>query len=302
MKCFYHSADLDGLCSGAIVKYRHPECEMYGIDYGEEFPWSTIEKRETVYMIDYSLQPFDLMIKLNDICDLRWIDHHSSAMEEHKLRFPNVHISGIRAEGEGGCELAWEYLFSEESKETPLAVCLLSQYDVWNHKDPRVLPFQYRLRLEDLDPKSEQAMIAWKSLFEDDILVRFEGVSEIGCCEIEDLISEGRLLVRYKEKVAMDFAMKYAYRSTLEFSGRQYRIVVLNKIRASSKAFDAVYNPAIDDLMVSFGRLPPPRNLWTVSIYTTKEEVDCGAIAKYFGGGGHKNAAGFRCIVLPFIW
>jgi oligoribonuclease NrnB/cAMP/cGMP phosphodiesterase (DHH superfamily) len=31
-----------------------------------------------------------------------------------------------------------------------------------------------------------------------------------------------------------------------------------------------------------------------VSLYTTKDEVDCSIIAKSNGGGGHKKAAGFR--------
>jgi len=59
MKCFYHGSDLDGYCSGAIVKYRYPECEMQPIDYGAQFPMDKIELGETVYMVDFALQPFD---------------------------------------------------------------------------------------------------------------------------------------------------------------------------------------------------------------------------------------------------
>ena len=51
MKCFFHSADLDGHCSGAIVKHKYPDCEMIGINYGQEFPWDTIEKGEKVPVI-----------------------------------------------------------------------------------------------------------------------------------------------------------------------------------------------------------------------------------------------------------
>ena len=40
--CFYHKADLDGVCSAAIVKHFVPECELYGIDYGDEFPWALV--------------------------------------------------------------------------------------------------------------------------------------------------------------------------------------------------------------------------------------------------------------------
>jgi nanoRNase/pAp phosphatase (c-di-AMP/oligoRNAs hydrolase) len=38
----------------------------------------------------------------------------------------------------------------------------------------------------------------------------------------------------------------------------------------------------------------------TVSLYSTKPEIDCGEIARTFGGGGHKGAAGFQCTELPF--
>jgi len=65
MKCFYHSADLDGHCSGAIVKLRHPNCEMWPIDYGDEFPWDKIRWNETIYMVDFSLEPFEDMITLH---------------------------------------------------------------------------------------------------------------------------------------------------------------------------------------------------------------------------------------------
>jgi len=33
---------------------------------------------------------------------------------------------------------------------------------------------------------------------------------------------------------------------------------------------------------------------WTISLYTTKDEIDCSVIAKSNGGGGHKKAAGFQ--------
>ena len=34
--------------------------------------------------------------------------------------------------------------------------------------------------------------------------------------------------------------------------------------------------------------------MWNFSLYNDNGEVDCSQIAKQFGGGGHKGAAGFR--------
>lgn len=42
MKCFYHSSDLDGHCSGVIIKQKYPKCEMIGINYGQDFPYNTV--------------------------------------------------------------------------------------------------------------------------------------------------------------------------------------------------------------------------------------------------------------------
>ena len=94
--CFFHRADFDGVCSAAIVKKFVPDCELYGIDYGDEFPWDKVsmcqvamvgaaepEKRQ-VYMVDFSLKPDD-MKRLAACCDLVWIDHHKVCVDMDEL-------------------------------------------------------------------------------------------------------------------------------------------------------------------------------------------------------------------------
>jgi nanoRNase/pAp phosphatase (c-di-AMP/oligoRNAs hydrolase) len=64
----------------------------------------------------------------------------------------------------------------------------------------------------------------------------------------------------------------------------------------SSQIFDTVKEDY--DIMIPFcfdGKQ------WTVSMYTKNKEIDVSIIAKKYGGGGHKNAAGFQCKELPFI-
>ncbi len=67
---FYHSADLDGQCSGAIVKRRFPNSDLNPINYNQTFPWEIIKPEDTVYMVDFGLQPFEQMAKLNASCRL----------------------------------------------------------------------------------------------------------------------------------------------------------------------------------------------------------------------------------------
>lgn len=278
MKCFYHSADLDGHCSGAIVRRFMPECELIGINYGQEFPWGTIEDGEEVYMVDFGLQPFSDMERLNSICKLHWIDHHKTAIDDaHKAGF--LASGGQSLEiGKAGCELAWEYFSAFDASD---AVRLLGRYDVWDHSDPRTLPFQYGMRQnENTYPDNDEL---WSDLLLDD-----EAITEV--------LRHGQLILDYENAQNRKFCKSYSFETELSgLSG-----VCANRGFTNSKVFDSVYDPEHHHLMITFCRLKPPAGKWTVSLYSTREDVDCGVIAKSFGGGGHKGAAGFQCDQLPF--
>jgi hypothetical protein len=79
---------------------------------------------------------------------------------------------------------------------------------------------------------------------------------------------------------------------------RTYRCICLNTPLFSSASFDSVWDPEKHDVMVPFARMANGK--WKVSLYSTKPTIDCGAIAKAFGGGGHHGAAGFTCDRLPW--
>lgn len=288
MKCFYHSADLDGHCSGAIVKYRYPECELFGINYGQDFPWEKIGKNEKVFMVDFALQPFSNMVKLNSICKLVWIDHHKTAIDS--AIETGVDFAGVRIEGQAGCELTWDYVCGTSR---PWVVTLLGRYDVWDHDNPDTLAFQYGMRLRDTWPEKNMPM--WARLFN----------------ERDDLkiVKEGRTILIYEEQTNSKFCKAYSfatvmpcYPGTFDDIPPMLRAICVNRGFTNSKVFDSVWNPTEYDIMITFCRLPLPKRKWTVSLYSDKPEIDCGAIAKNFGGGGHKGAAGFQCDELPFMY
>ena len=266
MKCFYHSSDLDGHCAGAIVKLRYPECEMVGVNYNDSIQDFNIEVLETVFIVDFSF-PISEMEQLNDTTDLHWMDHHKSSIEAAQaagfLASGGQHLEI----GKAGCELTWEYL--HESK-MPQAVLLLGRYDVWDHRDSRVLPFQYGMREhEDTRPESP----IWGPLFENNDLT-------------PDIIDRGVVVMAYQDKENAKYAKGMAYEA--EFEG--HRAIVMNKAYANSRAFDAVYNPGKHDIMVMFG---VKAGEIKYTLYCYKPEVDVSKIAAKYGGGGHKSAAGF---------
>ncbi|MFH1691831.1 MAG: hypothetical protein ABIC68_04600 [Candidatus Omnitrophota bacterium] len=281
MKCFYHSADLDGHCSGAIVKLKYPDCEMFGINYGDAFPWDKIEKGEKVFMVDFALQPFKPnMIKLFNKCELIWVDHHKSAIDEfEKIQLnEGLYIQGARCfdNSQAGCELTWEYLFDTD---VPRAVKLLSEYDVWNHSDADTLPFQFGLRMYETHP-NEQSL--WMQLF---------GID--GLNPLDQIIGEGTIILSYQATENKKYCSACSFETELD----GLKCIAINKMLTNSQIFDSVWNPEKYDAMLSFGYR---KGSWTVSLYSNKPEIDVSKIAKARGGGGHKGAAGFQCDILPF--
>ncbi|CAB4211726.1 hypothetical protein UFOVP1419_12 [uncultured Caudovirales phage] len=280
MKCFYHSADKDGHCSGAIVKMVYPDCEMIGINYGQPFPWETIAVDDVVFMVDFSLQPFADMILLKEACaQLVWIDHHKSAIEERDLA--GVPIGGMQLVGKAGCELTWDYLIDRIDISTPRAVFMLGRYDVWdwmNH--PGAMEFQKGMWQFDTDPNNTEF---WERLFTDDELV-------------EEITHNGGLLLAAQKKDNESYLRATGFETMLN----GFRVLAVNKGLTNSTLFDSGYDPEKHDAMVSFCWY---RDKWKISVYAddkTHPEVDASLICKIYGGGGHKGASGFQCDVLPF--
>jgi oligoribonuclease NrnB/cAMP/cGMP phosphodiesterase (DHH superfamily) len=330
--CVFHRADYDGVCSAAIVKKFVPDCELYGIDYGDPFPWGKVLDgpqvsaaeleagsglpRRQVYMVDFSLKP-DEMKRLNKCCDLTWIDHHKSAIDSCE----GLGIRGIRHSGLAACELCWTWFdqhngaitnellvrhFEVFAGRRPEAVRLLGRYDVWDAKNPdwqRIEAFQFGMRAKPgmMNPEDP----GWWTL------ISGECVEPILRSELVNTTATGRAILSYRDQEAKSLCADGAHVEYLlppggPFKGQRVNqqtmegwcLVCLNSLQRGSWQFNSVWDPEKYDAMCVYGRLKNGK--YRVSLYSTKEEVDCGAIAKALGGGGHKGAAGFICDKLPW--
>lgn len=276
MKCFYHT-DMDGKCSAAIVHYYREQQsrshgEYYKINYNMDFPFDLIGPQEQVIIVDFSLQkPGDFERLLDITPNVIWIDHHKSAIAKH-AHLAN-RIPGLRMDGVAACELVWAYFFP--NRETPRIVKLLGDYDVWKFKygsDTRHL--QSGIRLLDTDPWLPK----WVEWF-------CNGDAAVGW-----MIENGIIATQYRDNYYAGLIKAWSFQA--EFEG--HSAVCCNAGSVSSDLFDTAPE---SDLMMPFvfdGRQ------WTVSIYTRYPDIDCSKLAAKYGGGGHRQAAGFQCKELPF--
>ncbi len=275
MICFYHGSDLDGHCSAAIINKKYGNVTLIPLSYGKNVPLDFIEGK-VVYLVDFTISPFTKMIELQRYSEeLIWIDHHSSAIDEaNSIGF---NPSGIRDTSLSACELTWKWCYPE--KEIPLAVSLIGKYDTWHHEWSKdVLPFQYGMRAEYTRPDDSTV---WDVILED-----YLGISE-------EIISAGKIIMKYIDADNSRYINSYSFETIFE----GYSCICCNRGLVDSRIFDDVWNEKMHDLMVTFCRSD---NKWLINLYTKREEINCGEIAKKYGGGGHRKAAGFRRKELPF--
>lgn len=267
---FYHSVDLDGISSAAIVYnyFVSQEVKIHPINHGMSFPFDEIERHDQVYMVDFGLESMDDMNKLKHSCHFIWIDHHISAI--NKAKDYGLEVAGIQEVGKAGCELVWQYLY--ESKP-PKIITMLGRYDVWDLAySEDLLPLQFGMKMLGLKPEDKD----WPKLFENNF-------------EVNRIIENGRLIQEYQKKINKEACKKAC--CECEYQG--YKAIAMNSFIANSGVFEGFYDPAKHDIMIVYC-WGAEIGLWYVSLYTENDDINVSELALARGGGGHKKAAGFQ--------
>ena len=271
--CIYHSRDLDGWMSGAIVKMAYPVTDLIGWDYGKEIP--DLKEYDLITMVDISF-PKEIMKSISQ--KLIWIDHHISAIKDIADSEPLPFYKGLRNEKKAACELTWEYFF--EGVKIPEIVRLLGRYDCFGHKgteeELKVLEFQYGARqvISNVDEAFHYLVVARG---------RGDWSFDEGVCS--DIHLQGKAIYKYLCTEAKGI---YKRKFDIDFYGHKFAIV--NQDRFNPINFCIDYHKEGYEGFACFWYA---NGIWTYSLYNDNGEVDCSEICKLFGGGGHKGAAGF---------
>ncbi len=289
-----HSADFDGLCSGAIARKALGDTALHlGFDYGQDVP--DLTPYDTVYLIDVSL-PIDAMIQY--AAKIRLIDHHVSLLrelDERKVVLQDRYtIVGVAA-----CRLAYQYFFGDRAHtlddyvnrrvQEPYAVQLLGEYDIWNHSDQNTVPFQYGI--------NSLKTVEWNRLFcADRVTESANGNGAMGgsadAFYVHSIIDKGRAIETYVTQTNAEISTKRGF--DVQFEGLLFR--ALNTARASGLSFLGSLRLEHDGCLAYHW----DGTKWRFSMYSVPGKTyDFSAIAKRYGGGGHAGASAFTINDLP---
>ena len=296
----YHKSDFDGIFCREIARKFLPDAELIGWEYGEPTP--AVPPEAALYIMDLSVP--DLMKHPG----LVWIDHHKTAIEKYPATIPGYRIDGVAA-----CRLAWQWfyiamlnaqnatneqlqldlpekeMFVNRILPEPLAVRLAGEYDIWDKRDPNADLFQHGLRSQNLGENMWDLMLVNSDLSE-------PGREDIGTITVHALLDAGEA-VAYAEKRKNELIIGNNG-FTRQWEGLWF--LCCNAGSYNSHLFTAGIKPEHDGLL---GFCLRKDGQWSVSLYGVpgKPDVDLSAIASKYGGGGHKQACGFKCAKLPFL-
>ena len=281
---FYHGADLDGICSAAIALHttaigRSP-CNLHACDYGKPFPWYNISQGDHGIMLDFSLSPADMYRLDRALSSFVWIDHHKSAIESvrrymEETPHSGYPLKGLREIGRAGCELTWDYF--QADTPVPYVVRMLGRYDVFDHRDPDIRPFQYGCRLDSADPSDA----IWKRR------LSAESTDELSV----RILGNGRIIESWERR---ENARKLAGRGFATVLGGM-KVLACNETGGSLLFEDIPSHLSGDYAAYLTFVYSSDRKQWVYGLYGVPgKDIDLSEFAARYGGGGHARAAGFH--------
>jgi len=290
-----HHNDLDGRCGAAVLRrYLHSrgvgipydKILLIEMDYKDTLSTDEIADGAEIYIVDFSLKPevMKQLVETRQPEKIIWLDHHATARDYLK-DYPVLDVNLVTYcdfvdKSRSGCELAWDWCYPDTP--APEVVKLIGDYDKWAMKyTPECRCFYEGMKMINA---GESALHPdWDYLLSISITAPNDAIQE--------LVGRGRAAIDYRDAYCNDIRRSFGYETLFE----RMDCYAMNVYRFGS----AQFGPMLQAHPVCIAYIHDGKR-FTVSLYSENPHIDCGVLAKKYGGGGHKGAAGFVCEALPF--
>lgn len=262
--CIYHGNCADGFGAAWVFKrWADREHDFHAGVY--QNPPPDVEGRD-VYLVDFSYK----RAVVEEICAkatrVILIDHHKTAIEDLKSLIESRRIEALVNLGKSGATLAWEWFHGFSTADMPQLLRHIEDRDLWRFALNGTREIQANVFSHPYDFE------VWDGLMER---------------PVEELIAEGRAIERKHFKDIGELLGVCTRRMVIG----GYNVPIANlpytltsdaghQLAAKGEPFAGCYWDTPE------GRV--------FSLRSTDDGLDVSEIAKQYGGGGHRNASGFR--------
>ena len=251
---WYHANCADGFgAAWSAWKVLGDEATYRPVRHGDPSPEVTSSTRLAI--VDFAYPREKLLELLEQVETLIVLDHHRSAAKDLEgLNFARFDLN------KSGARMAWEYWHPEE--ELPELLAYVEDRDLWRWELPQ---------------SREVALAITQTIFSFESWETFD---------LQRLKTEGSVLLGYQQSI---IARALTKRYTTELAG--YEVPVVNSL---------VFQSEIGDELCKLYPDAPFAAVWcqkteSLQAWSLRSigEFDVSVVAAQFGGGGHRNAAGF---------
>lgn len=262
--------------------------EVIGVSYGDEPP--LVEQGDMVVIVDFSY-PWEVLQRMKSRGALVFLfDHHKTALDTIS-GFENV----ILDMSESGATLVWKKHFSQP---VPAFLQYIKDRDLWEWKLPHSKEINEAIAIVRYDIRSA---VRVEEYARELIFAWFDRLAKMTEAQlISYLLPIGEPIIRQKiervEAIAARFEWYWLPPSTAT-SVYEYKIPVVKLVEDGSE--DRLTSDICSVLYKRFPDAPFVACInslgdWSLRSDKDGNNTDVAAIAQLFGGGGHRNAAGFK--------
>ncbi len=263
----YHGGCNDGFCAAWVYR-RHvdPTAEFRPLQYNTDPP--EVDGR-AVIMLDFAYGRGAMLALRGRAASLVVLDHHQTSAGELE-GLEGCHFDANKS----AARLTWEHFFDprvQGSRATvPWLVAYTEDRDLWRWALPH-----------------SRAVNAALSSYSR----RFNVWDDLARRGPEDLVAEGQAILRYQEQIIRPRVRHHAWTriagNRVPVANATFLTSEIGEELAAGQCFAAVFFLTADNRVV-------------YNLRSRADGLDVGAIARQYGGGGHRHAAAFTIeAVLP---
>lgn len=254
----YHANCNDGFGAAYAFWIKFPEYKYIAVSYGEDVP--PLPNAEHVYIVDFSYKR-KVLLELAGKIPVTVLDHHKSAQADLEgLEFAHFDM------GKSGAILAWEFVHG--AANPPALLAYIQDRDLWL----KTLPDSDKISayLFQFERTFENFAIAHKTLEQGFTFCLREGEAILNYINI----LTNQLCSKARKGILLGHEVLFVNTAILQSE-------VGNKLITEGKSSIVAlyYDDSNGGIYISL---------------RSRKDFDCSKIAEHFGGGGHKNAAGFH--------